>query len=64
MKARLMVECPGEIEMTAKLTMKMDQWEQLRDQLESKWPSSRLYSVITEMLTDARRVYYAKPDDD
>lgn len=62
MKARFMVERPAEIEMTAKLTMTMAEWEDFREQLSNKWPSSRLSSVITEMLSDARRVYYASPE--
>lgn len=63
MKARFMIENPGEIECTMKITMTMTEWEELRDQLESKWPSSRLSSAITHVLVNARKVYYA-PDQD
>ncbi len=63
MKARYMVERPDEIEMTAKLTMTMKEWDELRDQLSSKWPSGRLSSVITEMIIDARKVFYATTPD-
>lgn len=61
MKARFMVEDPEAIECTMKLTMTMKEWENLRDQLENKWPSSRLQRAITHVLTEARKVYYA-PD--
>ena len=62
MKARYMVESPEEIEMTAKITMSAKEWDELRDQLSNKWPASRLTNIITEMLTDARRVFYANPE--
>ncbi len=63
LKARYMVESPDEIEMTAKITATMREWCELRDQLENRWPASRLSSVISEMLADARRVFYATQDD-
>lgn len=63
MKARYMVERPDEIEMTAKITMTAKEWDELRDQLANKWPASRLSSIITEMLADARRVFYATTPD-
>jgi len=59
MKARFMIENPQEIECTMKLTMSVKEWEKLRDQLESKWPSSRLQQAITQVLSEARKVYYA-----
>lgn len=64
MKARLMVENPGKIEMTAKITMSIEQWEELREQLEDKWPAARLSQVITEMLLDAKRVFYASEQNE
>ena len=63
MKARHMVENPDEIEMTAVMTMTMKEWDTLREQLIAHWPSSRLSTVITEMLGDARRVFYATEED-
>jgi hypothetical protein len=62
MKARFMIENPQEIECTMKLTMSVKEWENLRDQLENKWPSSRLHSAIAQVLSEARRVYYADND--
>ena len=63
MKARFMIESPGEIEATMKITMAVKEWEDLRDQLEQKWPSSRLSSAITSLLSEARRVIYAPEKD-
>lgn len=59
MKARYMIEDPDAVEATMKITMTMKEWSDLRDQLEDKWPSSRLSQAITHILSDARRVYYA-----
>lgn len=59
MKARFMIEEPGEIQATMKITMAVKEWEELRDQLAQKWPSSRLHSAITSVIIEARKVYYA-----
>jgi hypothetical protein len=63
MKARFMIERPDEVEVTMKITMTAKEWCNLRDQLEGKWPSSRLSQAITHVLSEARKVYYA-PDLD
>jgi len=63
MKARFMIESPDEMVATMKITMTVKEWGELRDQLESKWPSSRLSCAITSVLIEARKVYYA-PDID
>ena len=63
MKARFMIESPNEMLCTMKLTMSMKEWENLRDQLDSQWPSSRLSLAINHVLGEARKVYYA-PDQD
>jgi len=63
MKARYMIENPQSIEATIKLTMTVKEWEELRDQLATKWPSARLSVAITNLLCDARRVIYAEAKD-
>ena len=63
MRARFMIENPKEIECTMKITMTVEEWEKLRDQLAERWPSARLSSAITQVLIDARKVYYAKDKD-
>ena len=63
MKARFMIESPDNIQATMKITMTVEEWTELRDQLAQKWPSSRLSNAITSVLVEARKVYYA-PDQD
>lgn len=63
MKARFMLESPETMEATMKITMTVKEWEDFRDQLDNKWPSSRFSSAITSMLADARRVVYAPEKD-
>jgi hypothetical protein len=63
MKACFMIEHPQDVECTMKLTMSVKEWEDLRDQLDRKWPSSRLCDAITSILTEVRKVYYAKYQD-
>jgi len=53
-----MIENPQEVVATMKLTMTIKEWEDLRDQLQTAWPSGRLTSYITELLADARKVFY------
>lgn len=61
-KARMMVENPGEIDMTLKLTMSIAEWEKLRDQLGRDHPSWRLTAAITDMMSAAKKVYYASDE--
>jgi hypothetical protein len=63
MKARYMLESPETAEATMKITMTVKEWEDFRDQLQNKWPSSRLSSAVTSMLSEARRVVYAPEKD-
>jgi len=58
MKARYMIENPQDIEATMKITMTVKEWEELRDQLQQRWPSARLSSIITSLLSEARKVVY------
>jgi hypothetical protein len=63
MKARYMIEEPNAVEATMKITMTVKEWEDLRDQLAQRWPSSRLSSAITNLLSEARKVVYAPEHD-
>lgn len=63
MKARFLIEEPGEIQATMKITMPVKEWIELRDQLADKWPSFRLSQAITQVVAAARGVYYADEKD-
>jgi hypothetical protein len=63
MKAKFMIENPDDLEATLKLTMTIKEWGELRDQLATAWPSARLSTIITNVLFEARKVYYAPEID-
>lgn len=63
MKARFMIEAPDDIQATMKITMSVKEWIELREQLQQKWPSSRLSQAITHVTAEARKVYYAPETD-
>lgn len=52
-------ENPGEIEMTVKITMRLKDWEALQSQLKDAHPSWKLSGVISEMVLEARKVFFA-----
>lgn len=57
-QARFMIEKPDDVEATMKITMSVREWTELRDQLADKWPSSWMSGAITDLLSQARKVYY------
>lgn len=59
MRARFLIESPDQVEATMKITMTVKEWTELRDQLASVWPSSRLAQAINKVLSEARKSYYA-----
>lgn len=58
MEGRFMVEDPKKIVATMKITMPISEWEELRDQLNRKWPSNDLLNLITDLISQARKVFY------
>jgi hypothetical protein len=64
MEARFMIENPDEVKCTIKLTMTVKEWTELRDQLANKCPSWDLSRIITNLLSQARKVYYAENEID
>ena len=62
MKTRLKCENPESIVYTMTITMTAKEWEDLREQLQQKWPSSRLSSSITDLLAQARKIYWSEDD--
>lgn len=57
-----MVEEPGKVEYTMKITMSAKDWEELRDQLAQKWPSSELSNAVTDILSNVRKIHYSEQD--
>ena len=57
--AHMMVERPGDIVMTLKLSMSMTEWEELREQLAGGHPAWKLSAAISDMLAAARKIYFA-----
>ena len=64
MKARMSLTEPREIEASLTITMKVKEWEQLRDQLNGSWPSWKLSAHITDLLSQVRRIVYPKSEDE
>lgn len=60
--ARFMIENPGEIVATMKIRMTVKEWEELREQLDRKWPSSVLSGAIADLLAQSRKVLYVEHD--
>jgi len=63
MKAILTMEDPGNIEATMKITMTLEAWTNLRDQLQDKWPSSDLSCTINDLIMQSRKVFYPEPGE-
>ena len=61
MRARFMIENPETIEASMKITMTIGQWVLLRDILTEKHIHHYLSSAITDIVIDARRIYYPNP---
>lgn len=66
MDCRLKCEKPGDIVYTLTVTMKADQWEKLRDQLDASslsqsYPAYNLRREITDLLGQARKIYWPAP---
>lgn len=65
MKARFMIEEPGNCDGTIKITMPIKDWENLRDDL-ALIPSrtmliTELSNLISDLIRQARTVFYPKP---
>ncbi len=62
MKARFMIEKPDDMAAKMVITMTVGEWTELRDQLAHKWPSSQLSGMITDLLSQARKVFYTEKE--
>ena len=64
MECRLKCENPEDIVYTMTISMKAKDWEALRDQLCQKWPSSDLLYNISNLLAQARKIYWPEHKGD
>ena len=60
MLARFSIINPQKIEAKMEIMMTIEEWEQLRDQLENRWPSSRLSLAVSNLLSQAKKVFYVE----
>jgi hypothetical protein len=51
---------PDEIELTLTLTMTLDQWKRLKEQIPHEWPSSDIKSKIYDLVRQAERHFYTR----
>ena len=63
MKTRLKCENPEKIEYTLTITASTKEFEELRDQLVSKWPSFHLSEAVTDLLSQARKIYWHQEEE-
>lgn len=57
MKAKFQAEKPKEIEFTMSITMTLDDWIRLKDQLDTNYPSWELSTRIRALIEQANRVF-------
>ena len=59
MRAIFRLTDPKELEATMEITMTLKDWEEVRDQLASKWPSSQLSKAVGNVLHHATSLFYS-----
>lgn len=64
LKAKIAIESPGEVMATMTITMPVSEWEQIRGQLESRWPASQLSSAISQLVRKASESFSAVSETD
>ena len=57
MKAKFKITNPDVAECTLSVTMVLDSWKKLRDQLDSKYPSWELRKAINHLVTKAEEEF-------
>ena len=62
MKIDAVVTNPGEIEVAMTITMDLNRWKQLREQLATEYPAWDLSSKIREMVERVENRFY--PEDE
>lgn len=51
------MENPEEVEFTLTITMKMKEWDELKEQLKDKYPGWKISGAITTMWFEANKDY-------
>ena len=62
MEAKFQLDDPSKMQATMKITMRLDEWEELQAQLEQKWPSWELSRAISSLVFQAKKTFYQKID--
>lgn len=64
MKGEFSANNPQDIEFTLTLTMKLKDWLELKKQLTTDYPSWRVGEEISDMVMQAKKVFYPEPRDE
>jgi len=58
-KAKMAIVNPADIEVSLTMTMKLKEWKELKEQMNSdRWPSCDLTGKISEIVRQIDKVYY------
>ena len=60
MECRLKCEKPEDIIYSMTITAKAKEWEELREMIEDKWPGFIIKNQITDLLSQARKIYWTE----
>lgn len=52
------IEKPEDVEVSLTITMTAKQWDELRSQLQDKWPSWQMSAAITGLLSQVRKIVW------
>lgn len=63
MKTKLKATNTKDIEFELTMTMTLERWQELQEQLSRDWPSWELSSAISDMVTQANKVYLNRTDE-
>lgn len=59
LKAKIAIESPGDVMATMTITMPVREWEQIRSQLECRWPASQLSAAISQLVRKSSESFSA-----
>lgn len=51
------------IDATMTVTMPIGEWKQIRESLKDKWPDWQFASLITDLISQAEKTFYANAED-